>query len=62
MTPQLFIGVTIGNGLEKLIDENKVAPSFIEILFYPDVFFPILAMLALLIVTLIIRKFFYKNK
>jgi len=62
MAPQLFIGVTIGNGLEKLIDENKVAPSFIEILFYPDVFFPIVAMLALLIVTLIIRKFFYKNK
>ena len=62
MAPQLFIGVTIGNGLEKLIDENKVAPSFIDILFYPDVFFPIVAMLALLIVTLIIRKFFYKNK
>jgi len=62
MAPQLFIGVTIGNGLEKLIDENKTAPSFIEILFYPDVFYPIIAMVALLIVTLIIRKFFYKNK
>jgi len=62
MAPQLFIGVTIGSGLEKLIDENKAAPSFIEILFYPDVFYPIIAMVTLLIVTLIIRKFFYKNK
>ena len=61
MAPQLFIGVTIGSGLEKLIDENKDAPSFIEILFYPDVLYPIIAMLALLIVTLIIRNFFYKK-
>ena len=61
MAPQLFIGVTIGSGIEKLIDENKVAPSFFEILFYPDVYYPVIAMFALFIVTLIIRKFFYKK-
>ena len=61
MAPQLFIGVTIGSGIEKLIDENKVAPSFFEILFYPDVYYPVIGMFALFIVTLIIRKFFYKK-
>ena len=61
MTPQLFIGTTLGSGLEKIINENQVAPSFVEILFYPDVKYPILSMMALLVITIIIRKFFYKK-
>ena len=61
MTPQLFIGTTLGSGLEKIINENQSAPSFIEILLYPDVKYPIISLMALLVITIIIRKFFYKK-
>ena len=61
MTPQLFIGTTLGSGLEKIINENQAAPSFIEILLYPDVKYPIISMMALLVITIIIRKVFYKK-
>tara|TARA_B100002051_G_C16485722_1_gene510350 strand:- start:528 stop:713 length:186 start_codon:yes stop_codon:yes gene_type:complete len=61
MTPQLFIGTTLGSGLEKIINENQVAPSFLEILLYPDVIYPIIGLIVLLIITLIIRNIFYKK-
>ena len=61
MLPQLFIGTTLGSGLEKIINENQAAPSFIEILLYPDVKYPIISLMALLVITIIIRKVFYKK-
>ena len=61
MAPQLFIGVTLGSGLEKIVNENKNAPSFFEILFSSDVYYPILALFILLIITIIFKNIFYKK-
>tara|TARA_Y100000590_G_scaffold357535_1_gene412382 strand:- start:1403 stop:2122 length:720 start_codon:yes stop_codon:yes gene_type:complete len=61
MMPQVFIGVTLGSGLEKIVNENKVAPSFLEIVMNPAVYYPIIALVVLLIASLMFRKIFYKK-
>ena len=60
MIPQLFVGVTLGSGLEKVINENQVAPSFFEILLNPEVYYPLIGIFVLLIITILIKKFFFK--
>ena len=37
--------VSIGNGLEKIIDENSVAPGVTDIIFSPDIYLPIIAII-----------------
>ncbi len=58
MIPQLFVGVTLGSGLEKIISKNEVAPSFFDILLSPEVYYPLIAIFILLILAFLIRKIF----
>ena len=66
--PQLFLIVSIGSGIEKIIDQNLEAPNIIDIIKSPDINLPILAFLILIILTFFLRRFFfeknekYKNK
>ncbi len=60
MAPQLFIGASIGAGLNKVLDENSIQPTLFELLLMPEIYLPIVAMAILLIATLIVRKYFYK--
>ncbi len=60
MTPQLFLVVSIGSGLEKIIDENLEMPGLIDLIISPDIFLPVIAFITLLIVTVILRKLFYR--
>jgi len=59
--PQIFLAVSIGSGLEKIIDQNKEFPRVNEIILSPDIFIPILAFFGLVLITLFLRKLFYKN-
>ena len=59
--PQIFLAVSIGSGLEKIIDQNSEAPSIKEIIFSRDIYIPILAFFGLILITIILRKLFYKN-
>jgi len=59
--PQIFLAVSIGSGLERIIDQNEEVPGLIDILFAPDIYIPLLAFFILILITIIIRKFFYKN-
>jgi len=61
MSPQIFIGVSLGAGLNEIIQKNIEAPSLIELLFSPEIYIPIVAFLILLIVGIIIKNIFYKN-
>ena len=60
LTPQLFLVVSIGSGLEKIIEQNLEAPRIIDLIYSPDVYIPMIAFAALLIVAIIARKTFYK--
>ena len=59
--PQIFIAVSIGSGLEKVIDQNSEVPGLSEIVFSPDVYVPIVAFFILVLLTILLRKLFYKS-
>ena len=59
--PQIFIAVSIGSGLEKIIQQNSKIPKITEIIFSKEIYFPILAFFFLLVITIFLRKIFYKN-
>ena len=59
--PQIFLAVSIGSGLEKIIDQNSEAPGIMDLIFSKDIYIPILAFFGLVIITIFIRKIFYKK-
>ncbi len=59
--PQIFLAVSIGSGLEKVIDQNTEIPSLTDIIFLPDIYIPILAFFCLVIITIFLRKLLYKK-
>ena len=61
MLPQLFVVSSIASGLEKVIDQNEAAPSIFDVIMNPEIYVPLVAFFSLIIITIIIRKFFYKN-
>jgi uncharacterized membrane protein YdjX (TVP38/TMEM64 family) len=61
LTPQLFLVVSLGSGLEKIIEQNLEAPRIIDLIYSPNIYIPMLAFIALIIITIIARKIFYKR-
>ena len=59
--PQIFLMVSIGNGIEKIIDQNLEAPKIKDMIFSPDIYFPLIGFFLLIILTIILRKIFYKK-
>ena len=59
--PQIFLVVSIGSGLEKVIDQNVDVPTIIDIIFLPEIYFPILGFFTLILITIFLRKLFYRN-
>ena len=59
--PQIFLAVSIGNGLEKIIEENAEVPKLSDILFSSEIYIPIFAFVFLVFITIFLRKLFYKN-
>ena len=59
--PQIFLSVSIGHGLEKIIEENTEVPKFTEIIFSSEIYIPIFAFFCLVLITIFLRKLFYKN-
>ena len=37
--PQIFLAVSIGSGLDKVIDQNSEIPSITDIIFLPEIYF-----------------------
>jgi uncharacterized membrane protein YdjX (TVP38/TMEM64 family) len=60
--PQIFLAVSIGSGLEKVIGQNLVAPGILDLLTTKDVYLPLIVFVFLLFFSFLIRKIFYKNK
>ena len=61
IVPQIFLAVSIGSGFEKIIDQNSEVPGITEIIFSPDIYIPLVAFFSLILVTIFLRKVFYKN-
>ena len=61
ITAPSFLLVSIGSGLEKIIEQNLEAPSMVDLIYSPDIYIPVLAFAGLVLITIIARKIFYKN-
>ena len=59
--PQNFLIVSIGSGLDKIIDQNIEAPTFMDIITSPDIYIPILAFFGLVLITITVRKYIYQK-
>jgi len=61
LTPQLFLVVSIGSGLEKIIEQNLETPRIIDLIYSPDIYIPMLLFMVLIVVSIIAKKIFYKK-
>ena len=59
--PQLFLICSIGSGLEKLINQNLEAPGIMELITSKDIYFPLIIFISLIIITVFLRRLFYKK-
>ena len=59
--PSIFLIVSIGSGLEEVINKNLEAPRMKDIIYSPEIYIPMIAFVALIIISIITRKIFYKN-
>ena len=60
MAPQLFVGVSLGAGLSKVLEENKETPTFFELILTPDIYLPIFGITILVLIAIYLRKYFLK--
>ena len=61
LVPGAFLITSIGSGLEKIIDKNSEVPSVVDIIFSPDIYVPLIAFFGLILLSIFLRKTFYKN-
>ena len=59
--PQIFLAVSIGSGIEKLIDKNSEAPGLFELILSSEIYIPLIGFFILVILGVIGRKVFYKK-
>ena len=61
MMPQLFVGASLGAGLNKILEENSEAPSLLQLLLTPDIYLPIIGIITLVLIGFLLRKKFYSK-
>ena len=59
--PQLFLIASIGDGLEKIIDQNLETPKIIDLIYSPDIYIPLIIFIGILFLTFFLRKKMYKK-
>jgi len=62
IAPATFLIVSIGSGLEKIIDQNLVPPTVRDIIYSPDIYIPVIFFVSLILITFFLKKIFYKKK
>ena len=60
LTPPLFLVVSIGSGLEKIIEQNLETPKITALLFSSDIYIPLGIFVILLVITFFFRKLLYR--
>ena len=60
MAPQLFVGVSLGAGLSKILEENKEPPNIFQLVLTPDIYLPISGIIFLVLIAVYLKKYFFK--
>ena len=61
LTVPSFLLVSIGSGIEKIIDQNLKSPSIKDIIYSAEIYMPILGFIGFVMLTILAKKVFYKN-
>tara|TARA_Y100001960_G_C14410319_1_gene697852 strand:- start:48 stop:770 length:723 start_codon:yes stop_codon:yes gene_type:complete len=59
--PQIFLVVSIGSGLETIINKNLEPPGIMDIISSPNIYLPLGIFFFLVIITIFLRKLFYNK-
>ena len=59
--PQAFILASLGSGIEQIIKNNEEVPNILELFSSSEIYLPILGFAFLIIISLMLKKIFYKN-
>jgi uncharacterized membrane protein YdjX (TVP38/TMEM64 family) len=57
----LFIYVSLGSGIENIIEKNVTTPSIVDLLSSRELYIPVIAIITLIIITFVFKKLFYKE-
>ena len=60
-TPSMFVSVSLGSGIESVIDQNAEL-SISSVLLSPEIYIPIIGFFVLLIIAFFIKKKYFKNE
>tara|TARA_B100000686_G_scaffold228345_1_gene235729 strand:+ start:250 stop:975 length:726 start_codon:yes stop_codon:yes gene_type:complete len=58
--PSMFITVALGSGIENIMDKNEKL-SAINVITSPEIYIPIICFFVILLITFIIKKFYFKK-
>ena len=58
--PSMFVTVAIGSGIETIIDQNEKL-GFVNVIFSPEIYIPIVCFFILLIIGSVIKKIYFKE-
>ena len=58
--PSMFVTVALGSGIENVIDQNASLNIF-TVLFSPEIYIPIIGFFIILIIALLLKKYFFKE-
>jgi len=58
--PSMFVTVALGSGIENVIDQNASLNIF-TVLFSPEIYIPIIGFFIILIIALLIKKYYFKQ-
>ena len=58
--PSMFVTVSIGSGIENIIDQNAKLSVF-KVIFSPEIYIPIVGFFILLIIGFIVKKLYFKE-
>ena len=57
--PAMFVTVSLGSGIENVIDKNVNLSAF-KVISSPEIYLPIIGFFVILVVSFVIKKFFFK--
>ena len=58
--PSMFVTVSIGSGIESIIDQNAKL-SVVNVIFSPEIYIPIVCFFILLLIGFVIKKLYFKE-
>ena len=59
-TPSMFVTVSLGSGIESVLDKNQKL-SFFNVINSPEIYLPLVGFFIILVLAFFIKKFYFKN-